>query len=240
VARRNLGDVLHYFISEEEQASARSAAEGRARESHARDGGILIPASPDRPVSCALALELAGAIAPQRAEVLASFARSPLTPPVPGVRWVEVEDLAAALGDARGAPPALVVERPARLGALLERVAVRLLDSLVLPVTAAPLGLARALGFLRGLQPALAGRRVLVLTLGAQSEAAGAELASRLASAAQRQLGLRVERLGELAFDAAGYRSLLHGESLQVGAAQSASSHALRELGARLAGRAAA
>ena len=132
------------------------------------------------------------------------------------------------------------MERPAKLGALLERVSPRVLDALVLPVTAAPLGLAQALGFLRGLVAGLSGRRVLVLALGARSDAAGSELASRLASAAERQLGLRVERLGELAFDAAGYRALLRGESLQAGAADSASAHALRELGARLAARAAA
>ena len=241
MARRNLGDVLHYFISEEEQAEARSASArgARAQKDEARTGGILLPASPDRPLSCALALELASALAPgRRAEILASFAPSPLAPRVAGVSWVTTDHLANALLEPRAEAPVLVVERPGQLAAVLERVAVRALESLVLPVAAAPLGLARALGFLRGLAPALAGRRVRVLALGAASDAAGAELAARLASAAERQLGLRVERLGELAFDAAGYRSLLRGESLQASGGECAL--ALRALGARLAGRVAA
>lgn len=238
MARRNLGDVLHYFISEEEQAQARSAAEGRAHKSNARAGGILLPASPERPVSCALALELASALVPTGARIVSSFAPSPLAPRVAGVTWTEAPDLAAALVDPQAERAALVVERPAALAALLERLAPRTLDALLLPVAAAPLGLAQALGFLRGLAPLLSGRRVLVLALGAASDAAGAELAARLAAAAERQLGLRVERLGELAFDAAGYRSLLRGESLQTGSGESA--RTLRELGARLAGRAAA
>jgi hypothetical protein len=223
VARgRTLGDVLHYFISEDEQA------EIRAHKSAARTGSLLLPASPERPLSCALAFELASALAPAGgAEILASFAPSPLVPRVAEVSWTEVADLAAALGAAR---PALVVERPARLAGLLERAPVRALDALLLPMTAAPLGLSRALGFLRSLAPLLTGRRVLVLALGAPNDAAGAELAARLASAAERQLGLRVERAGELRFDAAGYRSLLHGESLQ----------ALRDAGARVAARVAA
>jgi hypothetical protein len=77
---------------------------------------------------------------------------------------------------------------------------------------------------------------VLVLALGASDGAPSSRPGSPAPQ--ERQLGLRVERLGELAFDAAGYRSLLRGESLQVGAGESA--RALRELGARLAGRAAA
>jgi hypothetical protein len=232
VARRNLGDVLHYFISEDEQQEARS------RSGSGRVGSIALPASPDRPVSCALALELASALAPNGARIVSSFAPSPLAPRVPGVTWTEVADLAGLLTDPRAERASLVVERPSELARLLERVAPRTLDALLLPVAAAPLGLAQALGFLRGLAPALSGRRVLVLALGAASDAAGAELAARLAGAAERQLGLRVERLGELAFDAAGYRSLLRGESLQ--STPGASARALRELGAKLAGRAAA
>lgn len=234
MARRTLGDVLHFFISEEEQAEARRGFE-------VPTGAILLPASPDRPVSCALALELAAALVPAGSpEIAASFAPSPLAPRIPGVRWTEVTDLAEMLTRPRATPPALVVERPMRLAPLLERVPPRVLDALVLPVAAAPAGLSQALGFLRDLAPALGGRRVLVLALGARTDAAGAELAARLGGAAERQLGLRVERLGELAFDAAGYRSLLRGEPLQASAGDSASAHALRALGARLAARAAA
>jgi len=245
VARRTLGDVLHFFISEEEQAEARRGAEAGAsrptRGAETTTGAILLPASPDRPLSCALALELASTLVPTGSpEIAASFAPSPLAPRVPGVRWTEVADLGEMLTRPRATPPALVVERPTRLAPLLERVSPRVLDALVLPVAAAPAGLAQALGFLRALAPVLGRRRVLVLALGARTDAAGAELAARLGGAAERQLGLHVERLGELAFDAAGYRSLLRGEPLQTSASDSASAHALRALGARLAARAAA
>jgi hypothetical protein len=104
----------------------------------------------------------------------------------------------------------------------------------VLPVEAATWGLGKTLGFLRELAPALAGRRVLGLVVGARTQAAAVDLLARLAAAARRQRGLEIELLGELARDAESYRSLLRGESLHQLGAESASAQSLRALCQRL------
>ena len=83
-----------------------------------------MPASPERLLWCALALELAGALAAERgqARVLAAFAASPLLPEVPGVRIEARErapaELADLLADVPADEPALVLERPERIAAL--------------------------------------------------------------------------------------------------------------------------
>jgi len=245
LARRNLGDVLHYFISEEEQREARSAArvhERPAQPAPSRAPRYCLPADPERPLICSLALELASGMAGElrSARVQSSFAPSPLLPGVPRVRWEVSDDLAAALAAVPGDEPAITVERPARLGALLGRISAGDLDGVVLPVEAAPWGLGKALGCLRELAPALASRRVLGLVVGASSHEAAANLIARLCGAARRQHGVEIELLGELARDAESYRSLLRGESLHALGAESATARSLRALCQRLSQRLAA
>jgi hypothetical protein len=246
VARsRNLGDVLHYFISEEEQREARSQASTAERASDpppARAPRYCLPADPERPLTCSLALELAGGMAAESsgARVLARFAPSPLLPRVSLVRWDVVTDLADALAAAPESEPAMAVERPVNLGALLGQLPADALDGVVMPIEAAHWGLGKTLGFLRGLAPALAGRRVLGLVVGAESPAAARELIARLASAARRQHGIEIEFLGELARDAESYRSLLRGDSLHALGDASATAQSLRALCQRLSQRLAA
>lgn len=245
MARRNLGDVLHYFISEEEQREARSAADARARPaptSPARAPRYCLPADPDRPLTCSLALDLAGGMSVEGhgARLISSFPASSLLPRVPGVRWEVSETLAEALASVPNELPAIVLERPTRLAALLGQIPADALDGVVLPVEHATWGLGKALGLLRELAPVLANRRVLVLVVGADSPAATAELVARLAAASRRQHGLEVELLGGLARDAESYRSLLRGESLHALEAESATAQSLRALCQRLSQRLAA
>jgi len=245
LARRNLGDVLHYFISEEEQREARSSAQVRERPPQAaatRAPRYCLPADPERPLCCALALELASGMtgASDQASVLSSFAPSPLLPLVPDVRWRAVDDLAGSLSEVARDEPAIAVERPARLAALLGRIPVAELDGVVLPVDTAPWGLGKTLGFLRELAPALAGHRVLGLVVGAPNHEMAAQLIARLAAAARRQHGVEIELLGALARDAESYRSLLRGESLHALGAESTTAQSLRVLCQRLSQRLAA
>jgi hypothetical protein len=244
LARRNLGDVLHYFISEEEQREARSAAQSRERPATAvaRAPRYCLPADPERPLACSLALELASGMTSGSATacVLSTFAPSPLLPRVAGVRWRESDDLAGALAAVPRAEPVIAVERPSRLGALLGGIPVADLDGVVLPVDAAAWGLGKTLGLLRELAPALAGRRVLGLVVGAANSEAAASLIARLAAAARRQHGVEIELLGGLARDAESYRSLLRGESLHALGAESATAQSLRALCQRLSQRLAA
>ena len=235
MARRNLGDVLHYFISEEEQEEARNAARSRSRPPE-RAPRYCLPADPERPLACTLALELAGGLAAElgSARVLATFPPSPLLPRVPGVRWEVASDLPDVLAGAASDEPLIAVERPDRLGALLGELPPDALDGIVISVEAAPWGLARTLGFLRALAPALGGLRVLGLVVGAQTPAEAAELGARLGSAARRQHGIEVESLGELTRDAESYRVLLRGESLHALGESSETAQSLRALCQRL------
>lgn len=222
MARKNLGDVLHYFIPEDEQSEARARGADPAPE-HAAHGGpaprVCLPAGPERLLWCALALELAGALAAERgrARVEAAFETSALLPAVPGVELRAVERDPAALADALGAvpssEPALALERPERLPELLARTGSSL-DALLLPVDASTAGVVRALRLLRELQPALATVRVCAWVVGARSPQEAAELGERLASAARRQHGLAVEVAPALPRDPALFRALLHGESV--------------------------
>lgn len=242
MARRNLGDVLHYFISEEEQAEARDAAKRRSQGPPARAPRYCLPADPERPLACTLALELAGGMAAElgSARVLATFPQSRLLPLVPGVRWEVVPELADALAAAPSDEPLIAVERPDQLGALLARLPSDALDGIVISVEAAAWGLARTLGFLRILAPSLAGLRVLGLVVGAQTPASAEELGARLSRAALRQHGIEVETLGELTRNAESYRVLLRGESLHALGEGNETAQSLRALCQRLSARRAA
>ena len=250
---RNLGDVLHYFIPEDEQSAARE----RASRDGARDEPapappapaprICVPASPERLLWCALALELAGALAAERgrAQVVAAFPGSPLLPEVPGVtldaRERATAELAEALAQIGADAPALVLERPERIAALLAGPARAGIDAVLLPVDGASWGVARALRLLRELAPALAGTRVLTWVVGADSGSDAVTLGERLAAAARRQHGLDVEVAPALPRDPALYRALLHGESVHASDdGTSAGARELRALSRRLGARRAA
>lgn len=242
MARKNLGDVLHYFIPEDEQTQA------RAREAEApgpstpapepRRAGpaprVCIAAGPERLLWCALALELAGALAADAgsARVEASFPASPLWPAVPGVRVGAVTrdsvSLASALAGAPSEEPLLLVAPAEQVTSLLGRPERALLDGLLLPVDASASGMARALRLLRELAPALDRMPVLAWVIGAPSAREASELGARLASAARRQHGLDVEVAPSLPTDPALFRALLRGES--VHASDDGTSPGAREL----------
>jgi hypothetical protein len=250
---KNLGDVLHYFIPEDEQSAALSRSRERAAEGRQPEPGagpaprICVPAAPERLLWCALALELAGALAAERglARVLAGFDASPLLPDVPGVRLDARErataDLANALAEVPPEEPALALERPERISALLTGPQHARFDAVLLPVDGAAWGVARALRLLRELAPALTGTRVLTWVVGADSRSDAAALGERLASAARRQHGLDVEVAPALPRDPALFRALLRGESVHASDdGTSAGARELRALSRQLGARRAA
>jgi hypothetical protein len=87
---------------------------------------------------------------------------------------------------------------------------------------------------LRELPKPLPAQRVGALVLGAADDESATRLYRRLASAASRQLGLRLESLGSLAHDRASFRSLLRGRSVLEVDAEAASSQSVREISMRL------
>ena len=86
--RRDLGDVLHYFISEDEQREARQ----RRIDGGAPPACWCLPATPERPLSCAVAVDLAVAAERNglRAEILAPFSQSQVL--FPAWRVVDFDD----------------------------------------------------------------------------------------------------------------------------------------------------
>jgi hypothetical protein len=248
---RNLGDVLHYFIPEDEQSAAREreveAEPAPTLRLHGFAPRICIPTGPDRLLWCALALELAGALASESgsASVEAGFPASALWPSVPGVRVAAFarssEALASVLNELRTEEPALVLERPERLAAFLVRPERSLLDGLLLPVDASTSGVGRALRLLREVAPVLARLPVLTWVIGARTPREASELAERLAAAARRQHGLDVEVAAALPSDPALFRALLRGESVHASDdGTSPGARELRALSRRLALRRAA
>jgi hypothetical protein len=171
---------------------------------------------------CALALELAGALAAESgsARVEASFPGSALWPSVPGVRVTaearDSESLARALAGSPSDEPVLVLQRADQIAELLTRPERALLDGVLLPVDASAPGIARALRLLREIAPALAGMPVLAWVVGARTTREASELAARLASAARRQHGIEVVVVPALASDPALFRALLRGESVHA------------------------
>lgn len=245
---KNLGDVLHYFIPEDEQSAAREKAVAASAESalpsHPAERPaprVCVATGPERLLWCALALELAGTLAAERgsARVEASFATSPLLPSVPGVRVSASErgpaELATAIAGGEPEEPVIALERPERLAALLASPARTFLDGILIPVDASPSGVARALRLLREIAPALSGVRVLAWLVGARAEREGRELGERLASAALRQHALEIEVAPALPSDPALFRALLRGESVHVSDdGTSAGARELRALSRRL------
>jgi hypothetical protein len=239
--RRGLGDVLHYFISEEEQAEARDASES-ARLRMPSPGRVrwLICAEPVRPLSCALAVDLAAALRDRgvRTQILSPFA-PPFVYAAPSeIPWHAVTEPSLARDALDAVPPgagALFLLPAAELrrwfGELARRDA---LEGILVSVDAATRGLPQAMTTLRELRQPLPARRVGALVVGAGDDESAGRVFRRLASAASRQLGLEIEPLGGLSHDRASFRSLLRGRPVLEVDADSASARCVREVSVRL------
>jgi hypothetical protein len=241
--RRNLGDILHHFISEEEQREAREGVR-RARERHRAESSParcwILAASPRRPLSCALALDLAAVLsrggtetrilAPCQSEVCAH----------PSTTWStfasgEPDGLRDALEELPVGSNTLLLISPEALGSVLAELDRSLLAGVLLPVDAAPWGLARALRWLRNCAIGSRGVRIGAVIVAAESRERANELYRKLASAARRQIGLEIENFGEVQRDSASFRSLLRGVPVLDLDAGAGSSRSLAMLGRRLA-----
>lgn len=192
-------------------------------------GRWLLPLHPERPLARALALDLAAELpARDGIALLASFPLVGWTARLPDARGLGYDPgaLEHALAAVREGEAVLVLCRPSELGKTLAGVPPGRLDGVLLPVDAAPWGLAQALGWLRDLGDAAP--RIGAFVVGAASPESADEQAARLCAAARRQLGLRVESLGSLPRDRASYRSLLHGVPVTALDAEAGSARALR------------
>ncbi len=265
--RRGLGDVLHYFISDEEQAQARARSGTRDLEPPGPDapGGDpelpepslasglrepsqlaanaarwCIPASPDRPLSCLLATELAAALARHagRSLILAPFVPTPRPPRAAGVSWrafaAQPDALGRELDRVADGVAVLIALPPRELPECLAGLGAERIDGLILPLDARSDGASRALALLRRLASRAPELAIGVVIVDAADESAEAWAFERLAHAARRQLGVSVERLGAIPNDPARYRSLLLGVSLLELGDDCPAARGLEALGSRL------
>ena len=215
--RRGLGDVLHHFISEEEQQAARESA-ARAAQTTPRSGPRcwILAAQPDRPLSCSLALDLAAAQSQRGTDTQVLAPPEASAPATAAARWTsfhcaEAGSIAKALASLPEGSNALILAPPDELPPLLADLDPALLDGLLFSIDAAPWGLTQALRWLRGCANALGTARIGAVVVGAESREVASDLFRKLASAAKRQLGLELENLGEIERDATSYRALLTG-----------------------------
>jgi hypothetical protein len=233
VARRDLSEVLHYFIPEEEQRLARAAPVATPAAAPARSLRLAMLVSFARPLVVGLAIDLACAWACERhVRVISPIEPHPLLPRSKQIRWRTAPDLAKALGEPGDPSPAFVLLPAASTSAELARLADAGLQGLIVPLEGASTGVARALGVLRRLGPA-AGVRVGALAIGGGRGDPSALLRS-FESASRRQLGIEVETLGALERDPDAYRSLLQGVAAAESGADAGYARSLRQIGERL------
>ncbi len=237
-ARRGLGDVFHYFISEAEQADVRARAAPVAADGAAPRW--CVPVDPVRPLAGALVVDLAAALARRglAVEILAPSGPAPLAPRAAGVAWRAFGDSDDELAHALAALPA---DRAALVALPRDRVASALaalppdaLRGVIVPVDAAPRGLGRSLALLRQLRKPAAGLVIGAVVVGAEASAEADVAFRRLRSAAERQLGISLVSLGELPRDAATFRSLLRGVAVVDLDEEAVSARSLHALGERL------
>ena len=236
-AERGLGEVLHFFISEEEQAQARDRAGRKRAAAPAPPARWCLIAHPDRPLHAALAVELARGLAgaDAAARVVALAGRSPFVPRAERVDWYvpaapTPEALAAALEQA---PQVVLVLSPDSAAALLPPLRPDLIDGVILPVDKAARGVALALSQLRQLENVCASHPVAALFVGASEPSE--PLFRRLVGAARRQLGITIENLGTLERTPADFRSLLAGSAVADAEPDAASVETLARICRRLA-----
>jgi hypothetical protein len=243
VARaRGLGDVLHFFIPEDEQRGARELAAARSGKAALAPRWCLL-AAPERPALCALAVDLAAALSAGQgaATLLAPFPRPLGAPRAADVRWEVAESLETGLAPLLHRFEVLPSERavlllvpPDRLRELLDHPAARALDGLLVPVDATARGSARALRWLEAAGNGAGRLRIGALLVGAAGPLEAEDCGGELARAARRRLGLEVQLLGNLERDAASFRSLLHGRSIVELDSASRASRSLSDVAARL------
>lgn len=223
MAGRGLEKVFDYLVSPEEQSEAQRRTRDRSE-----DGPPPAPvrwcigASSDRPLACALAVDLAVALArsgcPTR--ILAGFERPVLLARTRDVPWLvfdpggESQSLFRELARLPEAASALVIIPPGELAATLGTLPRGAVEGVLLPVDAAPWGLPQALTRLRPLGRDASWLRIGTILLGARGGDQAMALFRQLERAARQQLHLAVERLGELQRDAASFGSLLRGVSV--------------------------
>ncbi len=241
--RRGLGDVLHYFIPEEEQREAQARVQTARPRDPNRTTCWCLPASPERPLSCVIAIDLALAAVRggSRAEILAPFPRHRLLPRAPEVSWhrIDLADGAAhvlqqALAKGPSGSRSFVLLPPAQLGPTLRKLAPGSVHGVLVPLQATPRGPSRALGLLRQLGQAVPELRIGAVLVGATSPAQAQEIFTKLARAARRQLGLEIEDMGELSRGPATFRSLLHGVSVLELDEEGGPARSVRDLAQRL------
>ncbi len=215
--RRGLGDVLHHFISEEEQQAARESA-ARAEQTPARSGARcwILAAHPDRPLSCSLALDLAATQSRSGTDTRVLAPHDASAPAGVAAGWTRFPcrragGVAKALESLPEGSNALILACPDKLAPLLADLDPELLDGLLFTIDASPWGLTRALRWLRGCANAFGTARIGAVVVGAESREAAADLFRKLSSAAKRQLGVELENFGEIERDATSYRALLAG-----------------------------
>lgn len=237
--RRSLEEVLDHFIPEDEQREARERA-GRSQAGAAAPARWLLAASPERPLSRALALDLAAALTRKGGEAVVVA-----PPPAPmglpsSVRWSAVppgdsERLREVLAAVPEHAHAIVLVHPGQVGLAAARLTPGLVRGALLPVDASAQGSTTALGWLRASAAGLAGLRLGAVVVGAPSRGQARDVFAKLASAARRQLELRVASFGEVERDANSFRSLLRDVPVAVLDSEAASSRSLDSLSRQLA-----
>ena len=240
---RGLGDVLDYFIPEDEQSEARARARARVEDRSEHPTRWAFVASPERLLHCALAVELAGALARSSGEtsIVATFAPHPLLPSAERARWQTVSPSASAEVQAdalareiasRPLAGALIAVAPQQLSAVLGAPEGCGICGLVLPVDASSRGLSDVLSTLRNLGHPSHPLRLGVVFVG--SGEPSESLFRRLEGATRRQLGLLIEALGTVERESSDFRSLLAGRALVDAEPEAKSSRALARICERL------
>ena len=236
---RGLDEVLHYFISEDEQAEARAK---KARERASAAGTWLVAAHPGRLFQGAFVVELARALAGDEgtAAIVSTFPPHRLLPRDRRVHWRVIKSpgadaaVATALRDVVESEldGPVIVPLPANdLARVLGEWPEERLRGLILPVEASRYGLAGALGALRVLAGPASHLEVGAVFIDAAN---GDTFHAKLDGAARRQLGRGVGNLGTVSRDDAHYTALLHARAVVDFAPDAPSARSILELASRL------
>lgn len=251
---RGLDEVLHYFISEDEQAEARAGREAEAQLPEPREGPptpVADPVSgcwclavePSRPLAVELAVEISRALAgdQHQSQIVASFPPHPLLPSHERVGWrvLERPDESDELGESIAGeldrvPPStrsLLVLTPFDLARVMRSATSERIRGIALVVDTSSRGLGQALAVLRTLPRPSAALHVGVILV--SSGEPTAPIFARLKGAARRQLGIALEQLGALERGAGDYDALLRGVPLLDAAPDGSAARCVSEISTR-------
>ena len=232
--RRSLDEVFHFFISKEEQR------EIRERSARSKSAGPavrwFVAANPERPLSGALARDLATALAGfgRQVHVVAPFAAC--FEPAAAVVWhsgAGPQERYRALREAPAGCSLVAIESAAQIASWIEQLrhdGIAGMDALLLPIEGAEWGLAEAHASLRELTQAARSLRLVGVVLSAADPGRVRSLFARLAAAASSEFGLELELAGSLERDRASFRSLLQGVPLTQLDPTAASARSLERL----------